>query len=500
MTASQVTPGGLLRTHDPSAALRVVRSALSTQGTVTATPDFRSWFAEQLAVARTTTVAGIDFADLVGWRFADDTGNLVHDSGKFFAVEGLSVAAAHGPVASWSQPIINQPETGVLGILVKEFDGVLHCLMQAKMEPGNCNVLQLSPTVQATRSNYTAVHRGRSVPYLDMFLSAPPQSVLADVLQSEQGSWFYRKRNRNIVVEATADVEVLPGFCWLSLGQVHALLTEDHLVNMNTRTVLSCLSFSGPNLVGELGCGASGFRSALVRSIGTEWGALHTDGEILSWITDLRSRREVEATPIPLREVRGWRRLPDRITHDTGVFFDIRAVAVDGGGREIDSWTQPIIAPHGLGVVAFLVARFSGVLHILVGAQVEPGHLDFVELAPTVQCTPDSYEHLPAEAWPPFLDDVLAAPADRIRFETELSEEGGRFYHARGRYVIVEVDPVVANGAGPARHRWMTMAQIVGLLRHSHYVNVQARTLVACLHSLVARLDDDSPVAPGGGA
>ncbi|MFF7264006.1 hypothetical protein ACFZCL_27560 [Streptomyces sp. NPDC008159] len=70
MTASPVAPSGLLRTRDPSAALRVVRSAVSPQGTVTATPDFRSWFAERQAVAGTTTVAGIDFADLVGRRFA----------------------------------------------------------------------------------------------------------------------------------------------------------------------------------------------------------------------------------------------------------------------------------------------------------------------------------------------------------------------------------------------------------------------------------------------
>ncbi len=423
----------------------------------------------------------------------------MHDSGKFFCVQGLAVTTDHGPVASWSQPIINQPETGVLGILVKEFDGVLHCLMQAKVEPGNAGVLQLSPTVQATRSNYTAVHRGRAVPYLDLFLSARPESVLADVLQSEQGSWFYRKRNRNIVVEATGDVEVRDGFRWLTLGQLHELLAFDNLVNMNSRTVLSCLPFSGPDLLEALGCDGEGFRAALVRSIGSAWGAVHTNGEILSWLTDLRSRREVEATPIPLREVRGWTRGADRIAHETGAFFDIRAVAVAGGDREIDTWSQPIIAPHGLGVVAFLAARFTGVLHLLVNARVEPGYLDFVELAPTVQCTPESYEHLPARARPPFLDQVLDAAPDRIRFDTLLSEEGGRFYRAVNRYVIVEVDPSeVSEDVGPSRYRWMTADQVVGLLRHSHYVNVQARSLIACLHSLVGGSAAD-PVATRDG-
>ena len=32
--------------------------------------------------------------------------------------------------------------------------------MQAKVEPGNINSIQLSPTLQATRSNYTKAHGG----------------------------------------------------------------------------------------------------------------------------------------------------------------------------------------------------------------------------------------------------------------------------------------------------------------------------------------------------
>ncbi|MFL4945785.1 NDP-hexose 2,3-dehydratase family protein, partial [Streptomyces sp. MMS24-I31] len=34
-------------------------------------------------------------------------------------------------------------------------------------------------------------------------------------------------------------------------------------------------------------------------------------------------------------------------------------------------------------------------------------------------------------------------------------------------------------------HRWVTLHQLTVLLRHSHYLNVQARSLVACLRSLL---------------
>jgi oxidase EvaA len=50
-------------------------------------------------------------------------------------------------VSTWSQPIINQPEVGYLGFIVKKINGVMHFLIQAKIEPGNVNCVQLSPTI-----------------------------------------------------------------------------------------------------------------------------------------------------------------------------------------------------------------------------------------------------------------------------------------------------------------------------------------------------------------
>jgi len=128
--------------------------------------DFHSWFNAR-ARANSFRVDRIPFADLSGWDFEPDTGNLVHASGRFFSVEGLRVRTDRPWVSEWAQPIIVQPEIGVLGILVKRFDGVPHCLMQAKMEPGNINGLQISPTVQATRSNYMKVHGGAATKYIE---------------------------------------------------------------------------------------------------------------------------------------------------------------------------------------------------------------------------------------------------------------------------------------------------------------------------------------------
>ncbi|AXK36635.1 NDP-hexose 2,3-dehydratase [Streptomyces armeniacus] len=464
---------------EPAARLAV--SAAATDGVAMSNAAFFEWFDERRR-EQPQQVRRIPFSELSGWGFDQATGNLQHRSGRFFTVHGLRVRSDFGPVPEWEQPIINQPEFGILGIAVREIDGVLHLLMQAKSEPGNINGVQLSPTIQATKSNYSRVHGGSAVKYLESFHRPAPGSVLADSLQSEQGTWFYRKRNRNMVVEVGPEVEAGEDFCWLTLGQVNALLGFDNLVNMDARTVLSCLPDWQPAVTGEVsdGAPATSLHSAM---------SLHSDTEVRSWLTQRRIEHEIITTALPLNDVTGWERWDDRIEHERGRYFSIIAVDVSSGRREVPAWSQPLLHPSGVGLAGLLVRHIDGVLHALMRARVEPGLLDIAELAPTVQGTPGNYAHLPAEDRPPFQEELLERSTEQALFDSVLSEEGGRFHHAECRYVITEVaDDVLEteDGLRPGHEefRWMSVTQLGELLKYSSQLNVQARTLVAALRSV----------------
>lgn len=451
---------GVLRHEDPHLQERLAQSAAAVDGVATSAEEFEKWFAERCAT-QVQEVTPIPFAKMRNWSFAEGTGNLVHDSGRFFSVAGLQVEVDRGPVREWSQPIILQPEIGLLGIAVREIDGVLHLLMQAKTEPGNPHGIQLSPTVQATKSNYTGVHKGRQVAYLDQFVNVEPHRVIADVLQSEHGAWFYRKRNRNMVIEVGPEVETDEDFCWLTLGQVQEQLRIDHRVNMDARTVLSCLPGSGKSD-----------------------GGLHTGTEILSWITTNQAVPDVDTSVVGLSGLPGWKRSEWSISHERGLFFSVNAVDVVANSREVGGWSQPLIEPHGVGIVALLVKRFDGVLHALLRARIEPGYIDAIELAPTVQGTPENHEHLPGSLHQEILDVERRRTEnpDRVLFDAEMSEEGGRFYHSRSRYMIIEVGADHPDEEPPG-FRWITVPQLTWLLQHRHYLNVQARSLIACLRA-----------------
>ncbi|MFG2577429.1 NDP-hexose 2,3-dehydratase family protein [Streptomyces sp. NPDC048481] len=447
-------PARLVPRTRAAVAERLALSAATAEGVHTATSEVPGWL-DRHRRSCGTVVRRIPFAALDNWSFAPDTGNLRHGSGRFFTVEGLHVTR---PQTQWQQPIIVQPEIGILGILAKEFDGVLHFLMQAKMEPGNPNLVQLSPTVQATRSNYTQAHGGSGVRYLEHFLVPRREQVLTDVLQSEHGAWFFRKRNRNMIVEVDGDVPVHDSFCWLTLGQILRLLRLDNVVNMDARTVLA----SAP-------------------AVPAETRALSSDADLLAWFTGERARHDVRARLMPLREIAGWQRGEHALGRTDGRFFRVVAVSVEGAGREVAGWTQPIIEPVERGVVGFAYRVFDGVPHVLAHARVEGGFLDTVELAPTVQCVPSNYAPLPAGERPLFLDAVLNAPPGRVRYSTVHSEEGGRFLDAESRYLIVETDEATTPDQPPPGYHWVTPGQLKWLAAHSRYVNVQARTLLAVL-------------------
>jgi oxidase EvaA len=459
------SPAELQPRDDAGLPRRFAHSAsVTSAGAWLRTMRFYEWFAQR-GRAHRFQVDRVPFDALEGWSFEPGSGNLVHHSGRFFTVEGLHVTVGEGPFPEWQQPIIVQEEVGILGILAKEFGGVLHFLMQAKMEPGNPNLLQLSPTVQATRSNYTKVHKGSDVKYLEYFTENGRGRVLTDVLQSEHGSWFLSKANRNMIVEAYDHVPVDEDFCWLTLGQIGELLRQDNIVNMDARTVLACAP--------------AGY---------DETGAMHSDTELLSWFTAERSRHEVHVRRIPLAEVRDWVRAEHSIHHMDNKYFRVVAVSVEAANREVSGWTQPLFEPRALGVAAFLTRKFHGVPHLLAHARVEGGFLDTVELGPTAQYTPEYYTHLSGEHRPPFLDLVRTAPPDSVRYEAVHAEEGGRFLNAESRYAIIEVDETQAPADPPPGYRWVTPGQLNSLVRHGHYVNVQARTLLSIINSRAAEL------------
>jgi len=433
-----------------------------------------------------TSLEQISLEKMRAWKFEETTGNIVHESGRFFSIEGIRVDTNWGKVSAWEQPIINQPEIGFLGIITKKIDGILHFLMQAKTEAGNLNIVQISPTLQATKSNYSRVHKGNTPAFLEYFNGEKPVKILLDQLQSEQGARFLRKRNRNIIIEVPEDEElIIPvNFIWITLGQIKELIKCDNVVNMDTRSVISCIPF------GSYGSDALQNFSALNAIKSSQKNLVHSllDSEIflndfdqiISWITNLKSRFDLNVTNIPLRNVKDWIYDGSAINHKDRKYFSVIGVKVEIGNREVVSWDQPMIVPTQDGIMAFIVRRINGVYHFLVQGKLEAGNFDILELAPTVQCLTGNYRTGQNEYSVPFLNDILDAKEKQIWYSAFQSEEGGRFFKEQNRNMIVEVGPDFSTEV-PENYCWMTFSQLMTFIKFNNYLNIAARSLISAV-------------------
>lgn len=460
------------------------KSSISFDNTFQDYKDFLLWF-ENKKKEENFTVNEILFANLNQWYFDDNKGSLVHESGKFFKIEGIRVETNFGKINSWEQPIINQPEIGVLGIITKIFNGVLYFLMQAKMEPGNVNILQLSPTVQATKSNFTQVHKGKSTPYLEYFIDEKKPKVLIDQLQSEQGGRFLRKRNRNIIIIIQEDIEILPDFRWLTLGELKNLLKIDNFVNMDSRSVISTIPFVDDESITNINAilkseivKNKNINFDLINSI-TNKNSFKTKKELISWYTSQKVNYELNVKKINLSNLKDWTISAESISYNDR-HFNIIAVEVIAESREVPFWTQPILKDLNIGLLGFLTKKINGVLHFLVQAKVEPGNLDIIQLSPTVSCSNINYRNKNPKTKPAFYDYFINNKKVEISLDVLQSEEGGRFYHFQNRNMIIEVDESEEIKI-PDNYVFMTLNQIMGFIKYSMF-DMEARSLVSCFN------------------
>jgi oxidase EvaA len=367
-----------------------------------------------------------------------------------------------------SQPIIRQNEVGYLGFIGKEINGVLHFLMQAKIEPGNVNNVQISPTIQATKSNFTQKHGGKRPDYLDYFVNVGKYDVVYDGEEPEQCSRFLQKFNRNVVIIVKDQVPVLPNFCWMTIGQIKELMTNHkNLVNMDTRTVLSCLPY-------ELGQKSVSFSYFLRRSI---FGEDLSDALVKCLYTFVK-KAKYERKVVRLDLLNNWTIDPWGLRSKTPFPFSVSYYNIEIQGREVNKWSQPMMVAEGMAFFGLVATIVDDSVCFLIKIKQEIGCAQTACFGPTVQL--ESTELTNGTLFG--IDKLFMSLFDsekNIVTNVILSEEGGRFYHEENRNVILLVDRGRLPEKMPDGYFLVNYNTIRNLISKYHIVNIQLRNLLS---------------------
>ncbi|MBF0430927.1 MAG: NDP-hexose 2,3-dehydratase family protein [Fibrobacteria bacterium] len=430
------------------------------------------WVAEIRAKVN-VSVNRTELSQLKNWHFNGDS--ISHVSNKFFKIIGIKVETNFGRREIWHQPIILQPEIGILGFIVCKINNVYHFLVQAKIEPGNINFVQLSPTIQATRSNFTKVHGGKNPLFLDFFMDHSKARVLYDQLQSEQGSRFFKKRNRNIIVEVIEDIEIPENFKWLSLGQLKELMKIDNLVNMDSRTVLSLIDYDSLNDP-DLNISNKQLNNPFINSYKCgieEW------QNYMHWLSSLKFSYDLYVKEVSLSNLSEWYITPKAITRKDNKYFEVIFSQIAIENREVASWDQPLIRPIEPGIIILITKVVNNARYLLVQAKVESGNFDVVEIAPTIQCITGSY--LKPEYEIPYFCFFENMNKYKVLVDTLQSEEGGRFFNEENRNIIIEIGEGDLTKIEDERYTWISLRSINDFMIYNNIINIQLRSLISIL-------------------
>lgn len=457
-----------------SITYEIIKSWSNTEGNVNSMTDIMAWIRGRNANLK-VNIEKVDFSYDGFWYYDNKTGYIRNRNKSFFQLAGYQ--EIEDDLIVGEQPIIIQNEIGYLGIICKIINGTLNFLMQAKVEPGNVNVIQLSPTIQATKSNFTKQHGGNAPAYLSYFIDSKRYRVMVDQLQSEQSSRFYKKRNRNIIILVEDEIEVMDSHMWMTLGQIKECLKIDNLVNMDTRTVLSCIPFEKSDLEeGELAEIQGLFKDkALFQSIFKEIDheKIH---QIYNVMNDYKMYRRENSRLLPLKSLKGWKMTDREIVCKAPYDFKIIYCRIEIEGREVKYWEQPLVEALGMSVIGVFSCVQNGIRKFLVRIRPEMGCFDSVELGPIVQLEPTNKRNKLNAVEEVFLNKL--EKEENIFKSVILSEEGGRFFHEQNKNAIIEITPDELTEI-PEEFYWLDFATISSLIQHNNCVNIQLRNLMS---------------------
>ena len=413
--------------------------------------SFKKWFNTQKKKQK-INIKIKNLSELKNWNKTKKC--IAHNSGKFFKIIAIDIKS-NMITKNWDQPIIVQNELGILGILKNNTEGKY--LLQAKVEPGNINKLQLSPTVQATKSNYQRVHGGKKIPYLNFFL----KNKSSFIAQSEQGYRYLYKSNYNSLINVKQKIKVLKNYFWLSKEDIKILIKKKSILNMDTISVFS------------------NFLSQEKKDI-----PINSQNNILKWISEKDKYYKLKTKIKPLNNLKDWSVVNKNITHKNQNHFSIIGINIKSNNREIKEWDQPIIKGKKLAFVGFIIAQFNETNHYLCRYNKKPGLR-----SSTLSCSINTsdiynYKKIPTlTTYQKYLLNIFLTKKNKIFktvYDNILSDEGGRFYNCEIKYkaLIMNKNSKIKL---PKDYIWISQNQMIKMIQKKK-IDIEARLLFGCIN------------------
>jgi len=358
--------------------------------------------------------------DLVEWNCEN---NIVsRKDNNFFSIKSIRTAKGRNELNP--SIIIDQPEIGVLGFLIKGYGDDIQILLQAKSEPGNINLTQIGPTVQATVSNYERKHNGSETHFINLFINDQIPKDLS-ILQSEQGNRFYNKYNRNIILRVSEEKEYenFNNYKWFSLNQIIQHIDRDFLFNTDFKSVISHM-FEMILLKSTMSSSDMGLH--LLNSYYKNRSSDNFNS-IIGKIAVRRKNASFNSELCGLDFFNGWDKDTGLITSNEALIFNYDFFEISISDRENPCWGQPLLTKNSIEHIILFASIVHDQIFFVFNEISEIGYKNYLQLGPTIQL----------DESPNYVPNIING---KLLISFNQSEEGGRFYQNITKYSIYLID------------------------------------------------------------
>jgi oxidase EvaA len=194
--------------------------------------------------------------------------------------------------------------------------------------------------------------------------------------------------------------------------------------------------------------------------------------DVLDWAATERSRQQFSVDTVPLSESKEWRLRNGALVHETGRFFEVRGI--EWMNSRGDAICSPFILQPEVGILGIAISHDGGESRVLLDAKFEPGNVHGVDIAPCFQATKSNFEKAHGGT-PPALSDIFLSD-DNWHSHVRQSEQGTRFLQKWNANVVIVVSEDIEISQSM---RWCTLPEVSLLLRTSHTLNTDARSVIA---------------------
>lgn len=406
----------------------------------------------------------IPISDTNNWNYNYKT--IIHEKNSYFSIIGVEVNSKHDKKIDWDQPIIYQKEIGILGFIIK--DNMI--LLQAKTEPGNVNGTQVAPCVQATISNYMRVHGGDETKFLGYFLESDDNNYerISDSLQSEQGTRFMDKSNRNSIVRLRSGHYLEDNddrFRWFELKELLSLIDKEYLINTDTRSCLISCNWEGLT-ENNIAFFTDSKDYGLKYWLNASYYQKDTSNRIFERLKEIQNGNKYDFKIKDLNKLRNWRFGEDVIIDNDGIEFAVKGFRVSVADREVSFWEQPLVHNLSLGRVVLYCQKRDGVLKFFLNAQIIIGLDEAFVWGSSIQITKE--------------EKNINFEGQTVLAECMQSDEGGRFYQSKCLYQIIKI-PEGVNVPTSDMSYWASLAEIQSIVVQSNKTTNELRSVLSLL-------------------